>query len=70
MLQSTLFSAMDLVVNLMTEVEEKEKVAKQAIEEASKEGHDIYLQIEELKQILVHAKEANDKVVCFLFTSC
>jgi len=61
---------MDLVVNLMKEVEEKEKVAKQAKEEASSEGIDIYLKIEELKRMLVHAKEANDMVVSFLFTSC
>lgn len=58
--KTTLFSAMDLVVNLMKEVEEKEKVAKQAKEEASSEGIDIYLKIEELKRMLVHAKEAND----------
>lgn len=70
MLQTTLFSAMDLVVNLMKEVEEKEKVAKQAKEEASSEGIDIYMKIEELKQTLVHAKEANDMVVSFSFTFC
>lgn len=70
MLQTTLFSAMDLVVNLMREVEEKEKVAKQAKEEASSEGHDIYFRIEELKLMLAYAKEANDMVVSFLFTSC
>ncbi|KAF8006491.1 hypothetical protein BT93_K0708 [Corymbia citriodora subsp. variegata] len=58
--KTTLFSAMDLVVNLMREVEEKERVAKQAKEEASLEGQDIFLKIEELKQMLVHAKEAND----------
>ncbi|XP_048138932.1 uncharacterized protein LOC115730459 isoform X2 [Rhodamnia argentea] len=58
--KTTLFSAMDLVVNLMREVEEKEKVAKQAKEEASTEGHDIYLKIEELNRMLVLTKEAND----------
>ncbi|KAI6674723.1 hypothetical protein NL676_002629 [Syzygium grande] len=58
--KTTLFSAMDLVVNLMREVEEKEKVAKQAKEEASSEGHDIYFRIEELKLMLAYAKEAND----------
>ncbi|KAI3423213.1 CUE domain-containing protein [Psidium guajava] len=60
MLQATLFSAMDLVVNLTREVEEKEKVAKQAKEEASTEEHDIYLKIEELNRMLVLTKEAND----------
>lgn len=63
MMQKTLFSAMERVINMMREVELQEKAAEQAKEEASRGGLDILDKVEEMKQMLVHAKEANDMVV-------
>ncbi|CAK7348180.1 unnamed protein product [Dovyalis caffra] len=56
----TLFSAMESVMNMMKEVELQERAAEQAKEEAASGGLDILVKVEELKQMLVHAKEAND----------
>ncbi|XP_057964037.1 uncharacterized protein LOC131155125 [Malania oleifera] len=55
-----LFSAMELVINLMREVEHQEKAAEQAKEEASRGGIDILAKVEEMKQMLRHANVAND----------
>ncbi|KAF8394460.1 hypothetical protein HHK36_020668 [Tetracentron sinense] len=60
MMQKTLFSAMESVINMMREVELLEKDAEQAKVEASRGGLDILVRVEELKQMLQHAKEAND----------
>ncbi|XP_010938758.1 uncharacterized protein [Elaeis guineensis] len=58
--KKNLLSAKELVTNLMKEVEFLEKRAKQTKEEALTSGQDILLKVEELKQMLKHAKEAND----------
>ncbi len=63
MVQKTLFSAMERVINMMREVELQEKAAEEAKEEASIGGLNILVQVEGLKQMLVHAKEANNMVV-------
>lgn len=63
MLQKTLFSAMERVINMMREVELQEKAAEQAKEEACRGGLDILVKVEEMKQMLAHAKEANNMVV-------
>ncbi|KAG4162418.1 hypothetical protein ERO13_D01G114520v2 [Gossypium hirsutum] len=45
-----------------------EAAAEQAKEEAARGGMDILVKVEELKQMLPHAKEANDMVVHLLIT--
>ncbi|KAG8486827.1 hypothetical protein CXB51_020344 [Gossypium anomalum] len=51
---------MQSIMNLMKEVELQEAAAEQAKEEAARGGMDILVKVEELKQMLPHAKEAND----------
>ncbi|WRX10595.1 hypothetical protein QQP08_003082 [Theobroma cacao] len=60
LVQKTLFQAMQSIINLMREVELKEEATEQAKEEAARGGLDILVKVEELKQMLPHAKEAND----------
>lgn len=50
-------------MNMMRQVELQEKIAELAKEEAARAGMDILSKVEELKQMLKHAKEANDMVV-------
>jgi len=50
----------------MKVVELHEDKAKQAREEASKAGHEILTKAEDMKQMLIHAKEAKEKVVCLI----
>lgn len=63
LMQKTLFSSMESLINLMREVELQEKAAEQANMEAARGGSDILVRVEEYKAMLVHAKEANDMVV-------
>ncbi|KAL2507730.1 hypothetical protein Fot_31377 [Forsythia ovata] len=58
--KKTLFSAMESVISMMKEVELKEKTAAQAKMEAAKGGADILDSIEELRQMVQRANEAND----------
>ncbi|XP_058195993.1 uncharacterized protein LOC131312330 isoform X1 [Rhododendron vialii] len=58
--KKTLFLAMESVISLMREVELQEKAAEQAKEEAARGGFDILLRVGDLKQMLQHAKEANN----------
>ncbi|GLT54281.1 hypothetical protein SLA2020_274920 [Shorea laevis] len=58
--KKTLFSAMERVINMMREVELQEKAAEQAKEEASMGELDILVKVEEMKQMLARAKEANN----------
>ena len=67
-MQNTLFSAMESVLSLMREVKLQEKAAEEAKEEAASGGLDILMNVEELKQKSLHAKEANDMVVHLLVT--
>ncbi|XP_012476193.1 uncharacterized protein LOC105792253 isoform X2 [Gossypium raimondii] len=55
-----LFQTMQSIMNLMKEVELQEAAAEQAKEGAARGGMDILVKVEELKQMLPHAKEAND----------
>lgn len=66
MVQKILLRAMQSVLNMVAEVELQEKAAEKAKEEASKAGLDTLSKVEELVQILTHAKEAND-MVCLFF---
>ncbi|XVE77755.1 hypothetical protein DITRI_Ditri13aG0088000 [Diplodiscus trichospermus] len=58
--KKTLFQAMQSIMDLMREVELQEEASEQAEEEAARGGLDILIKVEELKQVLLHAKEAND----------
>ncbi|KAM6558611.1 hypothetical protein CsatA_027850 [Cannabis sativa] len=57
--KKTLFSAMESIFNMMKEVEIQESAAERAKEEAALGGLDILIKVQELKQMLEHAKEAN-----------
>ncbi|KAK8718042.1 hypothetical protein V6N13_045291 [Hibiscus sabdariffa] len=59
--KKTLFQAMQSIMDLMREVELQEEAAELAKEECAKGGLDILVEVEELKQMLANAKEANDK---------
>ncbi|TQD92814.1 hypothetical protein C1H46_021589 [Malus baccata] len=58
--KKTLFSAMESVISMMREVEVQEKAVDIVQEEASRGGLDIMVKVEELNQMLAHAKDAND----------
>eukprot|EP00262_Sarcandra_glabra_P022103 TRINITY_DN9628_c3_g1_i1.p1 TRINITY_DN9628_c3_g1~~TRINITY_DN9628_c3_g1_i1.p1 ORF type:complete len:604 (+),score=151.82 TRINITY_DN9628_c3_g1_i1:111-1922(+) len=58
--KKTLLLAMELVLTMMREVELQEKAAQEAKEEASRGGLDIFAKVEDLRQMLQHAREAND----------
>ncbi|KAL5561640.1 hypothetical protein UlMin_031387 [Ulmus minor] len=58
--KTTLFSAMESVIRMMKEVELQEKAAEDAKQEAARGGLDTLIKVEELKQMLAHAKEANN----------
>ncbi|KAL8530695.1 hypothetical protein ACS0TY_007653 [Phlomoides rotata] len=58
--KKTLFSAMEYVINLMMQVEDKEKAAQQAKVEAASGGMDIMNKVQELKQMLEYAKKGNN----------
>ncbi|KAL6210523.1 hypothetical protein ACLB2K_015755 [Fragaria x ananassa] len=58
--KKTLFSAMESVITMMREVELEEKAVDRVREEAARGGQDIMVKVEELKDMLAHAKEAND----------
>ncbi|XP_072960787.1 uncharacterized protein [Typha angustifolia] len=58
--KKNLLSSMELITNMIEEVELHEERAKQAKEEASSAGQDILIRVDELKQMLKHAKEANN----------
>lgn len=58
--KKTLFQAMETVIDLMKQVDLEEEAAELAKQEASSGGLDVLVKVEELKQMLAHAKEAND----------
>ncbi|KAL1547276.1 hypothetical protein AAHA92_23774 [Salvia divinorum] len=58
--KKTLFVEMESVINLMKQVEVKEQAAEQAKIEAERGDIDLLNQVEELKRMLQHAKEANN----------
>ncbi|XP_042047057.1 uncharacterized protein LOC121792969 isoform X2 [Salvia splendens] len=58
--KKTLFTEMESVINLMKQVEVEEQAAEQAKTEAERGDIDLLNQVEELKRMLQHAKEANN----------
>lgn len=61
--QKTLASALESVINMVKAVELCEERAKQAKEEVIMAGQDILTEVEDLKQMVKHAQKSNDKVV-------
>ncbi|XP_038988210.1 uncharacterized protein LOC103705094 isoform X2 [Phoenix dactylifera] len=59
--KKTLESALESVINMVKAVELHEERAKQAKEEVIMAGQDILTKVEDLKQMVKHAKESNDK---------
>ncbi|KAL7126584.1 hypothetical protein ABFS83_14G198200 [Erythranthe nasuta] len=57
--KKTMFSAMESVISLMREVELKEQAVEQAKVEAAVGGSDVLFKVEELKQFVQSAKDAN-----------
>lgn len=70
MVQKILTLTMNSVVDLMREVEQKEKVAEQIKEQSNRDCSDIYSKVDEIKQTLQQAKEANDMVFFFSLVQC
>ncbi|KAL3517550.1 hypothetical protein ACH5RR_020139 [Cinchona calisaya] len=58
--KKTLLSAVETIISLMKEVELQEEAAEQAKQDAANGGLEILKRVEDLKQMLEHAKEAND----------
>ncbi|RAL38214.1 hypothetical protein DM860_017419 [Cuscuta australis] len=58
--KKTMFAAMESLICLMKEVDHQEKAAEQADEESAIGGHGILQRVDHLKEMLKHAKEAND----------
>ncbi|KAF2547556.1 hypothetical protein F2Q70_00019263, partial [Brassica cretica] len=58
--KKTLLAVMDSVTNLMKDVELEEKDAEKSESEAARGGLDTLEKVEEFKNMLKHAKEAND----------
>lgn len=58
--KKTLFLDVESIIELMHEVERQEKAAEQARKEALGGGVNILARVEEMKQMLQHAKGAND----------
>lgn len=58
--KKTMFAAMEFLISLMKEVDHQEKAAEQADEESAIGGHGILQRVDDLKEMLKHAKEAND----------
>ncbi|KAI4295216.1 hypothetical protein MLD38_040534 [Melastoma candidum] len=58
--KKTLLSAVESVINMMKEVEDRERAAEMAKEEAEMGGVNVLTKVMELKQMLVHAKYANN----------
>ncbi|XP_042518062.1 uncharacterized protein LOC122091892 [Macadamia integrifolia] len=56
----TLFLAMESVINKMKELEFQEEAAEKAKREVAEGGLDILAKVEDLREMLQHAKEAND----------
>ncbi|KAJ4956426.1 hypothetical protein NE237_013209 [Protea cynaroides] len=58
--KKNLFLAMESVINKMKELEFQEEVVEQAKREAARGDLEILTKVEDLEEILQHAKEAND----------
>lgn len=69
-MQDALVSAMNSIVDLTKDVESKEKAAEEVKEEANRSCSDIFAKVDELKQALRRAKEANDMVVSLVLVNC
>lgn len=64
-MQNDLLPSLELVTKMIEDVELLEEKAKVAKQESSIAGTCILTKVEELKEMLTHAKEANDMVFLF-----
>ena len=64
-MQNGLLPSLELVTKMIEDVELLEEKAKVAKHESSVAGTGILTKVEELKEMLTHAKEANDMVFPF-----
>jgi hypothetical protein len=62
-MQNDLLPSLELVTKMIEDVELLEEKAKVAKRESSVAGTDILTKVEELREMLTHAKEANDMVL-------
>lgn len=65
-MQNDLLPSLELVTKMIEDVELLEEKAKVAKRESSIAGTSILTKVEELKEMLNHAKEANDMVCSFI----
>lgn len=65
-MQNDLLPSLELVTKMIEDVELLEEKAKVAKRESSISGTSILTKVEELKEMLNHAKEANDMVCPFI----
>jgi hypothetical protein len=65
-LQNDLLPSLQLVTKMIEDVELLEEKAEVAKRESSTSGASILTKVEELKEMLNHAKEANDMVCPFI----
>ena len=61
-MQNDLLPSLELITKMVEDVELLEEKAKVAKHEASVAGTGILTKVEELREMLTHAKEANDMV--------
>jgi hypothetical protein len=68
MMQNDLLPSLETVTKMIEDVDILEEKAKVAKHESSVAGNNILAKVEELKEMLTHAKEANDMVFPFSLT--
>jgi hypothetical protein len=61
-MQNDMLPSLEMVTKMIEDVELLEEKAKVAKHESSVAGKNILTKVEELKEMLTHAKEANDMV--------
>lgn len=63
MMQVTLMSNVTAINQMLEDIKLKEEKTKQAVLEATQAGNDIFVKVEELKEMTMLSTEENDKVV-------
>lgn len=62
-MQVTLMSNVTAINQMLEDIKLKEEKTKQAVLEATQAGNDIFVKVEELKEMTMLSTEENDKVV-------
>lgn len=63
MMQVTLMSNVTAINQMLEDIKLKEEKTKQAVLEATQAGNDIFVKVEELKEMTMLSTEENNKVV-------